>query len=50
MCYEFERLEAYRQEMEKREALKKQSEEKARAPAKPGVPDKTPEQQEPVPA
>jgi len=49
MCFEFERLEAYRKELEKQEALKK-SAEKVHTPTKPEVPDKSPEQEQPVPA
>ena len=56
MCFEYERLaafrhelEGFRQELEKREALKK-AEEKARAPGKPDAPEKKPEQSEPIPA
>lgn len=48
MCLEFERFETIRREMEKQEALKK-SEDKAREPGKPDMPDRKPEGQ-PVPA
>jgi hypothetical protein len=50
MCFEYERLESIRKEMEKLEALKK-AEDKARPPAKPDVPEeKNIGQRDPVPA
>jgi hypothetical protein len=49
MCYDYERLESLRKEMEKQEELKKQQ-SKARTPAKQAAPDKGVEQEEPVPA
>ena len=49
MCYEYERLEWLRKEMEKAEELKKQQ-RGAQTPAKPAAPEKGVEQEEPVPA
>lgn len=49
MCYEYERLEGLRKEMEKQEELKKQQ-GRTHAPAKPAAPEKGVEQEEPVPA
>jgi len=48
MCYEYERLEWLRKEMEKTEELKKQS--RMPTPAKPAAPEKDVEEHEPVPA
>ena len=49
MCYEYERLEWLRKEMEKAEVLKKQQ-SRTKTPAKPAAPEKGVEQEEPVPA
>jgi hypothetical protein len=52
MCYEYERLEQLRREMEKEmergKELKKQG--KTAAPARPAVPEKGKEERQPVPA
>ena len=48
MCYDYERLEQLRKEMEQAEQLKKQQ-GKTQTPAKPAAPDKRVEQEEPVP-
>ena len=48
MCYDFERLEQLRKEMEKAEELKQQQ-GKTQTPAKPAAPGKAVEQEEPVP-
>ena len=49
MCYDYERLEQLRKEMEQAEELKKQQ-SKTPIPAKPAAPGKRVEQEEPVPA
>lgn len=48
MCYDYERLEQLRKELEKAEELKKQQ-SKTQTPAKPAAPGKRVEQEEPVP-
>ena len=48
MCYDYERLEQLRKEMEKVEELKQQQ-RKTQAPAQPAAPGKGVEQEEPVP-
>ena len=49
MCYEYERLEWLRKEMEQAGELKKQQ-SRTQTPAKPAAPEKGVEQEEPVPA